>query len=112
MKVSSMKCINALVLGVCFVSTCDVPCLAQQEPKPTATTLAEDPTTSGTNTKRSDLPTLASGNNIDLSSSAPPAAVFEGNFFERLGHFYVQDWKGTATPSVTPARRALSAPLD
>jgi hypothetical protein len=112
MKVSSTKCINALVLGVCFVSTCGVPCLAQQELKQTATTPAEDPTTSDNNAKRSNLPTLASDDNTDLSSPASPSAVFEGNFFERLGHFYVQDWKGTAAPSITPARRVLSAPLD
>lgn len=36
----------------------------------------------------------------------------QGNFFQRLGHFYLHDWKGTLPSSPAPQRRALDAPLD
>jgi hypothetical protein len=36
----------------------------------------------------------------------------DGNFFERLGHFYAADWHGTAASGPAPQRRALDAPLD
>ncbi|SDF45322.1 outer membrane beta-barrel protein [Terriglobus roseus] len=36
----------------------------------------------------------------------------QGNFFQRLGHFYVHDWNGTLPSTPTPQRRALDAPLD
>jgi hypothetical protein len=35
-----------------------------------------------------------------------------GNFFERLGSFYIHDWKGTLPSSPAPARRAMDSPLD
>lgn len=35
-----------------------------------------------------------------------------GNFFQRLGHFYVADWKGLASSTDAPKRRMLDAPLD
>jgi hypothetical protein len=35
-----------------------------------------------------------------------------GNFFQRLGEFYVRDWKGTLPSGPAPQRRALDAPLD
>jgi hypothetical protein len=34
------------------------------------------------------------------------------NVFTRLGHFYVDDWKGTLPSAPTPQRRMLDAPLD
>jgi Putative beta-barrel porin-2, OmpL-like. bbp2 len=36
----------------------------------------------------------------------------QGNFFERLGQFYKEDWEGKLPSSPAPARRALDAPLD
>jgi len=36
----------------------------------------------------------------------------DGNFFERLGNFYVNDWTGKAVSGPSAARRALDAPLD
>jgi hypothetical protein len=44
--------------------------------------------------------------------AAPPAVAAQGNFFERLGHFYLDDWTGKAASGPAPARRALDAPLD
>lgn len=38
--------------------------------------------------------------------------MVQGNFFQRLGHFYVHDWNGTLPSTPTPQRRALDAPLD
>jgi hypothetical protein len=45
---------------------------------------------------------------------ATPAsgAGLQGNFFERLGGFYKEDWTGTLPSASTPPRRALDAPLD
>ncbi|WP_084214155.1 outer membrane beta-barrel protein [Terriglobus sp. TAA 43] len=36
----------------------------------------------------------------------------QGNFFQRLGHFYLHDWNGTLPSTPTPQRRALDPPLD
>src|ERR1700735_3350513 len=36
----------------------------------------------------------------------------QGNFLERLGSFYKEDWTGKLPSSPTPPRRALDAPLD
>ena len=47
------------------------------------------------------------------TSSTPSAQdQIQGNFFQRLGGFYLRDWKGTLPSAPTPARRALDAPLD
>ena len=45
---------------------------------------------------------------------APPAdsQPLSGNFLQRLGTFYKEDWTGKLPSSPTPARRALEAPLD
>jgi len=46
------------------------------------------------------------------ASAQEQTRLDSGNFFDRLGHFYIDDWKGKlpAGPAVT--RRALDAPLD
>src|ERR1700760_681731 len=50
----------------------------------------------------------------DPQGNAPQTAPrdADGNFFERLGHFYMADWHGTAASGPAPQRRALDAPLD
>ncbi|AEU38699.1 outer membrane beta-barrel protein [Granulicella mallensis] len=40
------------------------------------------------------------------------AELQSGNFFQRLGRFYVDDWTGKLPSGPAPARRALEAPLD
>ena len=40
------------------------------------------------------------------------AALQSGNFFQRLGRFYVDDWTGKLPSGPAPVRRALDAPLD
>jgi hypothetical protein len=39
-------------------------------------------------------------------------SVLHGNFFERLGGFYANDWRGTLPAGPSPVRRGLAAPLD
>ena len=46
------------------------------------------------------------------STATPETAPATGGFFRRFGHFYAQDWLGTAPPSAPSPRRALDAPLD
>ena len=48
------------------------------------------------------------------TAAAAPAdgSGLHGNFFERLGQFYKEDWTGKLPSSPTPPRRALDAPLD
>ncbi len=41
-----------------------------------------------------------------------PIPTASGNFFERLGRFYMGDWKGTLPTQPPATRRALPAPLD
>jgi hypothetical protein len=54
----------------------------------------------------------------ELEQQGTPAAApaqgsgLHGNFFERLGQFYKEDWTGKLPSSPTPPRRALDAPLD
>ena len=54
----------------------------------------------------------------ELEQQGTPAAApaqgsgLHGNFFERLGQFYKEDWTGKLPSSPTPPRRALHAPLD
>jgi hypothetical protein len=43
------------------------------------------------------------------ASSTPDQS---GNFFQRLGNFYVDNWTGKAASGPAPARRAPDAPLD
>src|SRR5215467_14193582 len=43
---------------------------------------------------------------------AANAQPFTGNFFQRLGEFYLRDWKGTLPSGPAPQRRALDSPLD
>src|ERR1700760_4090763 len=38
--------------------------------------------------------------------------VIHGNFFERLGRFYLADWRGKLPVGPTPQRRAFDSPLD
>jgi Putative beta-barrel porin-2, OmpL-like. bbp2 len=47
-------------------------------------------------------------------NSTPSAVqpVIRGNFLERLGRFYVADWRGRLPTGPTPARRAFDSPLD
>ncbi|AFL88529.1 Protein of unknown function (DUF1597) [Terriglobus roseus DSM 18391] len=45
-------------------------------------------------------------------AAAGEAPSSGGNFFRRLGHFYGQDWAGTAPATPPAVRRALDAPLD
>jgi hypothetical protein len=48
-------------------------------------------------------------------AAAPPAAPgagLQGNFFQRLGSYYKEDWTGKLPSSPAPTRRALPAPLD
>jgi hypothetical protein len=40
------------------------------------------------------------------------AKLQAGNFFERLGRFYIDDWTGRLPASATVAKRGLTAPLD
>ncbi len=41
-----------------------------------------------------------------------PGGSLRGNFLQRLGGFYKQDWTGKLPSSPAPQRRALDAPLD
>lgn len=43
---------------------------------------------------------------------AATSNALSGNFWQRLGQTYMQDWKGTAPASSGPARRIPDAPLD
>ena len=46
--------------------------------------------------------------------STPSAVqpVIHGNYLERLGRFYVADWRGKLPAGPTPARRAFDSPID
>jgi hypothetical protein len=46
------------------------------------------------------------------SGEQPATETSQGNFFQRLGSFYKQDWTGKLPASAPSARRALDAPLD
>ncbi len=52
--------------------------------------------------------TPAAGQTPSTSSSHE----LSGDFFERLGQFYRQDWAGTNPTTPSPAKRGLPAPLD
>lgn len=61
------------------------------------------------------LPLHAQSKDATVSNAGPRAGesyLESGNFFERLGHFYYEDWHDTLPSTPTPARRALPAPLD
>jgi hypothetical protein len=51
-------------------------------------------------------------NAVATANAAAQTRLQSGNFFERLGHFYAEDWSGTLPSGPTPVRRALDAPLD
>ena len=46
------------------------------------------------------------------ANSAEQARLASGNFFERLGRFYTDDWMGRLPSGPSATRRALDAPLD
>jgi len=46
------------------------------------------------------------------ASAQEQTRLESGNFFERLGHFYIDDWTGKLPASPVIMRRALDAPLD
>jgi hypothetical protein len=64
---------------------------------------ATQPSTSQTTTTTSASPQPA---------TSPQSTVLSGNFLERLGQFYRQDWAGTNPSSPSPAKRGLKAPID
>jgi hypothetical protein len=49
-----------------------------------------------------------------VSANKPDAAqpATRGNFFERLGRFYLADWRGKLPAGPTPQRRTFDSPLD
>jgi hypothetical protein len=49
---------------------------------------------------------------LQAASQPTPTPMDAGNFFQRFGHYYVRDWKGTLPNAPSAARRALDAPLD
>src|ERR1700761_1775910 len=48
----------------------------------------------------------------EVSGASQTAASLTGNFWQRLGEAYTQDWKGTAASGPAPLRRIPAAPLD
>jgi len=44
--------------------------------------------------------------------NTPVGIPLSGNFFQRLGQFYLQDWNGTDVTTPLPPKRGLPAPLD
>ena len=54
----------------------------------------------------------ATANTATTETGAHIGEGLKGNFFERLGEFYVADWKGQLPSGPTPERRMLEAPLD
>jgi hypothetical protein len=46
------------------------------------------------------------------SSGTNSNYTLKGNFFQRLGQFYRQDWAGTNPAGPAPAKRGLPAPID
>ena len=65
-----------------------------------------DPATTAPATTASATPAA------DDSAAQEQERLQSGNFFQRLGHFYVDDWTGKLPSGPAPARRALDAPLD
>lgn len=55
---------------------------------------------------------LGQATKVETENQEATASEADGNFFQRLGHFYVADWTGKATATETPKRRMLDAPLD
>ena len=60
-----------------------------------------------------------SSSNAGVSTDAPQALDatpeqlnLNGNFFQRLGHYYARDWMGTLPAAPSAVRRGLDAPLD
>jgi hypothetical protein len=51
-------------------------------------------------------------NSINAPSDTSQEKQPSGNFFQRLGHFYSDDWHGTLPPVQATQRRMLDAPLD
>jgi hypothetical protein len=45
-------------------------------------------------------------------SNDSPGIPLSGNFFQRLGQFYLQDWNGTNVSTVLPPKRGLPVPIN
>lgn len=70
-----------------------------------------------TETPEGNLPPYADTSAALLQAAADTAAQHQaklqsGNFFQRLGRFYADDWTGKLPSGPAPSRRALEAPLD
>ena len=57
-------------------------------------------------------PQAISDTNEPQSTPSAAQPVIRGNFLERLGRFYVADWRGKLPAGPTPARRAFDSPID
>src|ERR1700712_4448785 len=110
MKSRPMICVKALFFAAIVVLPCS-PQLVAQTLEATTTPSTSDATKAASATDKYVDPTQAQQQPIPPSSTQPAIAL-PGNFFQRLGNFYLQDWKGSATTTAAPARRALPAPLD
>ena len=115
MKVSTAARCKALFVGGCFLFVSASIGMAQNV-EVAAVSPAWNATTSDmvhlpVSTETTDTPE-ALGPVTPSTSTDHANNQLRGNFFERLGQFYVQDWKGTNPSGPTPARRALDAPLD
>jgi hypothetical protein len=62
-----------------------------------------------------DDPSAGSADDPQKSASGQNTSAgipLSGNFFQRLGQFYLQDWNGTNVTTPLPPKRGLPAPID
>ncbi len=89
-----------------------------ESPTYSATSKSDGTATAGTPSQGNSDPQNPDAQNPQTSGNGQTGAaantnnVLRGNFFQRLGQFYKQDWNGTNPSGPAVAKRGLPAPLD
>jgi hypothetical protein len=109
-----------MVCAAVIAGTAMLPAMAQTAASPqqmdsgSSATTTVNPGTSAAVPDNTDVeaPQDAASAASGQSSATNGAYILKGNFFQRLGQFYRQDWAGTNPSEPSPAKRGLPAPLD
>jgi len=80
------------------------------EPQPNQDTVTAPTQSNSTSSQDSKAAAVNDPGGSDAAAAAS-GSTLHGNFFQRLGQAYMQDWKGTAPSGPTPPYRGYPAPL-
>jgi Putative beta-barrel porin-2, OmpL-like. bbp2 len=73
---------------------------------------AQTPSTQPSDASEAPATATDSAQAASAPAATPAPAPASGNFFERFGRAYMEDWKPTQPAGPAPARRGFDAPLD